>query len=63
MIKKKLIAGNWKMNCLTFEAKALAKSIAAKVKEGDFCCDFFFKPNYPILVHQLLLVKILIIEK
>lgn len=49
MARKKLIAGNWKMNCLTAEGVALAKSVAAKVKENKFNCDFLICPPFTIL--------------
>ena len=40
MVRKTLIAGNWKMNCLTQEGTQLAKEIAAKVKAEKFDCEF-----------------------
>ena len=30
MMRKKLIAGNWKMNCLLKDGTALAKAVAEK---------------------------------
>lgn len=49
MVRKKLIAGNWKMNCLTKDGADLAKSIAAKVKENKFDCDFLICPPFTLL--------------
>lgn len=49
MIRKKLIAGNWKMNCLTAEATALAKSVAYFVKANEFKCDFLICPPFTVL--------------
>lgn len=49
MARKKLIAGNWKMNCLTEEGVALAKAVAAKVKENKYNCDFLVCPPYTLL--------------
>ena len=40
MARKTLIAGNWKMNCLTADGTTLAKDIASKVKENKFDCEF-----------------------
>ena len=39
MVRKKLIAGNWKMNCLSADGTALAKEVAAAVKANKFDCD------------------------
>ncbi len=49
MIRKKLIAGNWKMNCLLEEGTMLAKSVAAKVKANKYDCDFLICPPFTIL--------------
>lgn len=49
MVRKKLIAGNWKMNCLTAEGTALAKDVAGAVKGGNFNCDFLVCPPFTIL--------------
>jgi triosephosphate isomerase len=49
MARKKLIAGNWKMNCLTEEGVALARGIAAKVKENKFDCEFLVCPPFTLL--------------
>ena len=49
MARKKLIAGNWKMNCLTAEGVALTKAVAAKVKENKFNCDFLICPPFTLL--------------
>ena len=49
MVRKKLIAGNWKMNCLQEEGIALAKAVAAKVKAAKFDCDFLVCPPFTLL--------------
>lgn len=49
MARKKLIAGNWKMNCLTAEGVALAKDVAYFAKTNDFKCDFLICPPFTIL--------------
>lgn len=49
MARKKLIAGNWKMNCLTAEGTELAKAVAAKVKAEKFDCDFLICPPFTLL--------------
>ena len=41
MARKKLIAGNWKMNCLSAEGVALAKAVAEKVKANKFEWNYF----------------------
>lgn len=50
MSRKKLIAGNWKMNCLLSDGVALSKGIASSVKEqGKFSCDFLICPPFTLL--------------
>ena len=49
MVRKKLIAGNWKMNCLQAEGIELAKSVAAKVKAEKWDCDFLICPPFTLL--------------
>ena len=49
MARKKLIAGNWKMNCLTADGIALAKYVAAQVKAEKFACDFLICPPFTLL--------------
>ena len=49
MVRKKLIAGNWKMNCLTAEGVALAKEVVAAVKENKLGCDFLICPPFTVL--------------
>ena len=49
MARKKLIAGNWKMNCLTAEGTELAKAVAARVKAEKFDCDFLICPPFTLL--------------
>lgn len=49
MPRKKLIAGNWKMNCLSAEGTALAKAVAKQTKETKFDCDFLICPPFTLL--------------
>ncbi len=50
MARKKLIAGNWKMNCLTEEGTVLAKEIASEVKAlGKLECEFLVCPPFTLL--------------
>lgn len=49
MARKKLIAGNWKMNCLLEEGTSLAKGIATKVKENKFNCEFLICPPFTLI--------------
>lgn len=49
MVRKKLIAGNWKMNCLSAEGSALAKDVATAVKNNKFDCDFLVCPPFTLL--------------
>ena len=49
MVRKKLIAGNWKMNCLSADGTALAKEVAAAVKANKFDCDFLICPPFTLL--------------
>lgn len=49
MARKKLIAGNWKMNCLSAEGVALAKAVAEKVKTNKYDCDFLICPPFTLL--------------
>ena len=50
MARKKLIAGNWKMNCLTQEGTDLAKEIAAQVKAMNKPeCEFLVCPPFTLL--------------
>lgn len=49
MARKKLIAGNWKMNCLLEEGTALTKGIAAEVKKNKFDCDFLICPPFTLI--------------
>lgn len=49
MARKKLIAGNWKMNCLSADGVALAKAVAEKVKAGKYDCDFLICPPFTLL--------------
>lgn len=48
-MRKKLIAGNWKMNCLLQEGTDLAKQLATAVKAEKFNCDFLICPPFTIL--------------
>ncbi len=50
MARKKLIAGNWKMNGLTADGTALAKGIASEVKAlGKVQCEFLVCPPFTLL--------------
>lgn len=49
MVRKKLIAGNWKMNCLSAEGVALAKEVASQVKQNKFNCEFLICPPFTLL--------------
>lgn len=49
MVRKKLIAGNWKMNCLQEEGLSLAKAVAAQVKAQKWDCDFLICPPFTLL--------------
>lgn len=50
MARKKLIAGNWKMNGLSADGTALAKGIAAEVKAlGKTQCEFLVCPPFTLL--------------
>lgn len=49
MVRKKLIAGNWKMNCLQAEGLELAKNVAASVKAKKWECDFLICPPFTLL--------------
>lgn len=49
MVRKKLIAGNWKMNCLTEEGVSLVKNIAAQTKANKFDCEFLICPPFTLL--------------
>ena len=48
-MRKKLIAGNWKMNCLSDDGNNLVKGIAEKVKEKKYDCDFLICPPFTLL--------------
>ncbi len=51
MVRKKLIAGNWKMNGLMADGVDLAKGIAAEVKAiGKPACEFLVCPPFTLLV-------------
>ena len=50
MARKKLIAGNWKMNCLLAEGTDLAKNVACGVKSmGKVQCEFLVCPPFTLL--------------
>lgn len=50
MARKKMIAGNWKMNCLQADGIELAKGIAAEVKKmGKPACEFLVCPPFTLL--------------
>jgi triosephosphate isomerase len=48
--RRKLIAGNWKMNGLKADGLALASGVAAKLKaQPDVACDLLVCPPFPLL--------------
>ena len=50
MARKIMIAGNWKMNGLSEDGVALAKAVAAGVKEmGKPACEFLVCPPFTLL--------------
>ncbi len=49
MVRKIMIAGNWKMNCLQKEGVDLAKNIALGVKKNKYNCEFLVCPPYTLL--------------
>ena len=50
MARKKLIAGNWKMNGLLEDGVALAKGVAQEVKAfGKSDCEFLVCPPFTLL--------------
>jgi len=50
MARRKLIAGNWKMNCLTADGGALAAGLAEKMKAaGQARFDMAICPPFPLL--------------
>lgn len=50
MARKKLIAGNWKMNGLSADGVALAKGVAQEVKAlGKLECEFLVCPPFTLL--------------
>ena len=49
-----LIAGNWKMNCLTADGTTLAKEIARQVKENKFDSRFNLGED-AVLINKILL--------
>ncbi|MCG8356312.1 MAG: triose-phosphate isomerase [Kiloniellales bacterium] len=50
-MRRKLIAGNWKMNGLRAEGLALAEGLAARVaRPGEADCDWVICPPAPLLV-------------
>lgn len=49
MMRKKLIAGNWKMNGLHDEGCELARAVSAQVKNNKLNCDFLVCPPFTLL--------------
>lgn len=49
MVRKIMIAGNWKMNCLQKDGEELAKNISLGVKKNKYNCDFLVCPPYTLL--------------
>ena len=51
MVRKTLIAGNWKMNGLLEDGVALAKGVALEVKKsGRRDCEVLICPPYTLLM-------------
>ena len=49
MVRKTLIAGNWKMNGLTEDGVALAKGVATEAKKfGRKDCEFLICPPFTL---------------
>jgi triosephosphate isomerase len=46
---KKLIAGNWKMNGLTEEARVLAEDLKARDAQAPLSCELLLCPPFPYL--------------
>jgi triosephosphate isomerase len=58
MIRKTLIAGNWKMNGLLEDGVALAKGVAAGVKQaGRKDCEFLICPPFTLLTSAKKAIK------
>ena len=49
MVRKMMIAGNWKMNGLSADGMVLAKEVAASVKAKKRICEFVVCPPFTIL--------------
>jgi triosephosphate isomerase len=50
-MRRKLIAGNWKMNGLVEPGRALARDLAARMREADqLGCDLLICPPAHLLV-------------
>ena len=50
MARRKLIAGNWKMNCLKADAKALASDLAQRMKAAPGArFDMLICPPFPLI--------------
>ena len=58
MVRKTLIAGNWKMNCLLEDGVALAKGVALEVKKAARKdCEFLICPPFTLLASAKKAIK------
>ena len=58
MVRKTLIAGNWKMNCLLEDGVALAKGVALEVKKAARKdCEFLICPPFTLLTSAKKAIK------
>ncbi len=48
-MRRPLIAGNWKMNGLTADGRALAAAVAERAKAGDPGCDVLVCPPFTLI--------------
>lgn len=58
MVRKTLIAGNWKMNCLLEDGVALAKGVAQEAKKAARKdCEFLICPPFTLLASAKKAIK------
>lgn len=57
MKRRKLVAGNWKMNLTAQEAKALVEQVVSKVKENNFSTEVLFAPPFTYLSQVMQVIK------
>src|SRR5262249_51192949 len=48
-LRTKLVAGNWKMNCLRDDGAALARGVAEQVSSGGLGCELLVCPPATLL--------------